>query len=486
MHKGSIEGRLYILVSLLLAVGCGAPESVDDAQASIDDRPAEIVALQPVEHHALCGPAAPGEMRCHARLVTVDGGISPARAPSGLSPTDLQDAYALPITGGRGKTVAIVDAQDDPSAERDLAQYRSQFGLSACLASNGCFKKVNQRGQVGSYPTADTSWSGEIALDLDMVSAACPNCHILLVEASSSSMTDLGAAVNTAVRLGADAVSMSWGGAEASGDVSADSQYLNHPGVALVASAGDDGYGVEFPASSPHVTAVGGTSLAHSSNARGWVESVWGSATGSGTGSGCSKYQPKPTWQLDNECHKRMVADVSAVADPSSGVAVYDGYGSGGWIVVGGTSAASPLVAATLALTGHTTDALGFAYRNRGAFFDVASGKNGSCSSSTSYFCHATAGYDGPTGMGTPNGNAMLHGTSPVSSGGHDAGGCQSCTSSSDCAHGEHCLEDTALSGGKFCAPDCTSSHSSCPSGYTCVDLNGTSWGCRPEPTTCS
>ncbi|MBS2029005.1 MAG: S53 family peptidase [Deltaproteobacteria bacterium] len=485
MHKGSLSaGLVYILVSF--ALGCGAPQAVDDAESSIDDRPAEIVALAPVEHRALCGPAAPGQMRCHARLVTVDGGISPARTASGLTPADLQDAYALPVSLGRGKTVAIVDAQDDPSAERDLNQYRVNFGIPGCTGSNGCFKKVNQRGQRGAYPSAEPGWAGEIALDLDMVSAACPNCHILLVEADSASMTDLGEAVNTAVRLGADAVSMSWGGAESSGDVAADAQFLVHPGVALVASAGDDGYGVEFPAASPHVTAVGGTSLAHSTNARGWIESTWGSASGAGTGSGCSTRQPKPAWQTDGQCHKRMVADVSAVADPSTGVAVFDGYGSGGWIVVGGTSAASPLVAATLALTGHSTDALGFAYRNRNDFFDVASGKNGSCSSASSYFCHALGGYDGPTGMGTPNGTAMLRGAHPVSGGGHDAGGCQSCTASSDCAHGEHCLEDTAHSSGKFCAPDCTADHASCPSGYSCADLNGTSWGCRPEPGTCS
>ena len=187
-------------------------------------------------------------------------GITADAAPSGLGPADLQQAYNLPASGGAGATVAIVDAQDDPNAESDLATYRSQYGLPACTTANGCFKKVDQNGG-SNYPTADAGWAGEISLDVDMVSAACPQCHILLVEANTANMDDLGAAVNRAVTMGAKFVSNSYGGSEDASDTTADSQYFNHPGVAITVSSGDSGYGVEYPAASQYVTAVGGTSL---------------------------------------------------------------------------------------------------------------------------------------------------------------------------------------------------------------------------------
>jgi|GEM_PF-659626 len=360
----------------------------------------------------------PGVAHCLSRVrAHSDGSFAALTTPGGFGPSDLASAYNLPATGGDGVTVAIVDAQDDPSAEADLATYRSTFGLPPCTTANGCFKKVNQNGVQGSYPTADQGWAGEIALDLDMVSAACPSCKILLVEATSANMDDLGDSVNTAVNLGATVISNSYGGPEDSSIGSADSSYFHHAGVAIFASSGDDGYGVEYPASSQYVTAVGGTSLAASgSSSRGWVESVWGSSSNSngGAGSGCSAYIAKPSWQGDSGCGKRMVADVSAVADPNTGVAVYDQYGSGGWQVYGGTSVASPLVAAIYARTGHVGDSLGYSYANTSAFYDVTSGTNGTCSSSNPYFCKAVAGYDGPTGNGTPNGAAMVGGGGPT------------------------------------------------------------------------
>ncbi|MFJ1753307.1 putative Ig domain-containing protein [Kitasatospora sp. NPDC088134] len=363
----------------------------------------------------LCAaPSHPGEMACLALArtdVVQQHSLAPNLTPSGYGPSDLASAYSLPSSGGSGATVAIVDAQDDPNAESDLAAYRSQYGLPACTTANGCFKKVDQRGG-GSYPTADSGWAGEISLDVDMVSAVCPNCHILLVEADSASMADLGAAVNEAVALGAKYVSNSYGGSEDSTDTASDSSYFNHPGVAITVSSGDSGYGVEYPAASQYVTAVGGTTLNRASTARGWTEKVWGTSSGgNGAGSGCSGYDPKPSWQKDTGCAKRTVADVSAVADPATGVAVYQTYGGSGWNVYGGTSASAPIIAAVYALAG--TPAAGtlpasYPYARTGSLNDVTSGANGSCS--PSYLCAAGSGYDGPTGLGTPNGTAAFTG----------------------------------------------------------------------------
>jgi subtilase family serine protease len=275
--------------------------------------------------------------------------------------------------------------------------YRSQFGLPACTTANGCFKKYNQNGVQGSYPREDTGWAQETALDLDMASAMCPNCHIILVEATNNSLANLAAAVNKAVQLGADAVSNSYGGSE-SGTGSYETAY-NHPGVAITVSSGDNGYGVEFPAASPHVTAVGGTSLTRASNSRGWNETAW-----SGAGSGCSAVFAKPTWQNDALCGRRTVADVSAVANPSTGVAVYgpSTRKRSGWMVFGGTSVSAPLIAGVYGANGGAANYGGDPYGQVSALYDVTSGSNGSCSGT--YLCTATGGYDGPTGLGTPNG----------------------------------------------------------------------------------
>jgi hypothetical protein len=336
--------------------------------------------------------------------------IHPNATPSGYGPTDLRSAYKLTASGSSTETVAIVDAYDDPNAESDLAAYRSQYGLSACTTANGCFKKVNQTGGT-SYPTADSGWAGEISLDLDMVSAIAPGAHILLVEASSATMADLGTAVNEAVALGAKYVSNSYGGSEGSSSSSSDASYFNHPGVAITVSSGDGAYsaGTEYPASSQYVTAVGGTSLSTASNSRGWTESVWYTSSTEGAGSGCSAYITKPSWQSDSGCSHRMVADVSAVADPATGVAVYDTYGSSGWLVYGGTSASSPIIASVYALAGTPGSSdrpAQYPYQHTSSLFDVTSGSNGSCS--PAYFCTAEVGYDGPTGWGTPNGTAAF------------------------------------------------------------------------------
>lgn len=361
----------------------------------------------------LCATAAPGQASCFAqRRTDIKQRLASALAaatPSGLSPANLHSAYNLPTTGGSGITVAIVDAYNDPNAEADLATYRSTYGLSSCTKANGCFKQVSQTGSTTSLPTNDTGWAGEEALDLDMVSAVCPNCSIILVEANSANDTDLGTAENEAVALGAKVVSNSWGGSEASSQTTEDTQYFKHPGVAITVSSGDSAYGAEYPATSQYVTAVGGTALTTAANSRGWSESVWHTSSTEGTGSGCSAYDPKPSWQTDTGCAKRMEADVSAVADPATGVAVYDTYGGSGWAVYGGTSASAPIVAGVYALAGTpgTSDyPAKYPYQHTGNLYDVTSGSNGSCS--TSYFCTARTGYDGPTGWGTPNGTAAF------------------------------------------------------------------------------
>ncbi|AKJ12876.1 hypothetical protein ABB07_23420 [Streptomyces incarnatus] len=365
----------------------------------------------PTEH--LCAQARPGYASCFAQRRTdirqrLASALA-AAAPSGLSPANLHSAYNLPTTGGTGMTVAIVDAYNDPNAESDLATYRSTYGLSSCTKANGCFKQVSQTGSTTSLPTNDSGWAGEEALDIDMVSAVCPNCSIILVEANSANDTDLGIAENEAVSLGAKFVSNSWGGSESSSQTSEDTSYFKHPGVAITVSSGDSAYGAEYPATSQYVTAVGGTALSQSSNSRGWSESVWYTNSTEGTGSGCSAYDPKPSWQTDSGCAKRMEADVSAVADPATGVAVYDTYGGSGWGVVGGTSASAPIIAGVYALAG-TPGASDYPakypYSHTSNLYDVTSGHNGSCS--TSYFCTAGTGYDGPTGWGTPNGTAAF------------------------------------------------------------------------------
>jgi subtilase family serine protease len=355
-----------------------------------------------------CGDAGPGYLRCHAIknvLMNASGEVVPdAAGPTGLNPSDLVSAYAVPAASV-SLTIGIVDAMDAPNAESDLATYRAQFGLPPCTTANGCFRKVNQSGAALPLPAADAGWAEEISLDLDMASAICPSCKILLVEASAATIANLGASVNTAVSLGAAVVSNSYGGAENASDPSSTSSFYNHPGVLITASSGDAGFGVEYPAAATTVLAVGGTSLVRSATARGWTESVWGTAIkGNGAGSGCSTVETKPSWQIDTGCAHRTVADVSAVADPATGVSVYDSA-AGGWIVVGGTSVASPLVASLFAVTGHAGATPQYPYANPSQFNDVVSGANGTCS--PAYLCSGAPGYDGPTGFGTPIGSAM-------------------------------------------------------------------------------
>jgi subtilase family serine protease len=357
-----------------------------------------------------CSAAPSGRASCGAQVVSDANGNPSASStpPAGAyGPAQLHRGYSLPTTAPNAQTIAIVDAYNDPNAESDLATFDNYYGLPACTTANGCFRKVNQNGGT-SYPQSNSGWALEIALDVEAAHEICQNCKILLVEASSNSLADLGTAENEAVMLGATVISNSWGGSEFSSETQAESSYFNHPGIAIAVAAGDSGYGVEFPAASRYVTAVGGTTLALNSDNTYKGETVW-----SGTGSGCSQYEPKPSWQVDTGCSHRTVADVSADADPNTGAAVYDSVaysGQSGWFQVGGTSLATPLVAAAYALTGNPGAAsYGSApYAHASLLHDITSGNNGSCS--PTYLCTAGPGYDGPTGLGTPNGTGAFSG----------------------------------------------------------------------------
>jgi hypothetical protein len=364
----------------------------------------------------VCPGPVVGAAGCHARVITNRSGTPLAGSgPSGYGPADFHSAYGLPNTAPTVQTIAIVDAYNDPTIESDLGVFSSTYGLPACTTANGCFLKVNQSGGTGSYPKTDAGWALEIALDVETAHAICQNCKILLVEATSNSLSNLAAGVDTAAGLGATEISNSYGGAEYSGETTNTS--YQHPGIAITASAGDGGYAAEFPAASPYVVAVGGTTLNLGPSSSYGSETVW-----SGSGSGCSAYataQPwqtsDPQWALTGCGTDRGVADVAADANPNTGASVYDTtkyQGQSGWFTVGGTSLSAPLIAAVYALAGggsadypaadpyaHQTD-------SPASLHDVTSGSNGTCGTST--MCKGAVGYDGPTGVGTPKGIAAF------------------------------------------------------------------------------
>jgi subtilase family serine protease len=329
--------------------------------------------------HATCGALAV-EGRTDARPAT-------AAAPAGFAPADLRGAYGLPDSTslGDGETVAVVTAYDDPDAASDLATYRSQYSLPAC--GSGCFSKVNQTGGT-TYPGTSAGWSAAVAQSLDMISAICPQCHLLLVEATSTAITDLGTAEDQAVTLGASFVDNDWFTPESTlgaSEPSYDTAYFDHPGVAITAPAGNSGYGVSYPAASPDVTAVGGTTLTSDSGVtRGWTETAW-----DGSGSGCSEYEAKPAWQTDTGCSNRTLNDTAAVADPNTPIAYYDTPTAGGWGQGGGTDVSAAIVAAAYALAGTPapgSNPASYLYDHPGSnMFDVTSGSNGTCSPSTTW-----------------------------------------------------------------------------------------------------
>jgi subtilase family serine protease len=408
----------------LLSVSAPAKAGASVSIPSVSNAPASNPSGKlPSDVRQLCPVSAkPGYASCMALGRTnVPKGMRPAKglepdftSGDGYDPASLQSAYNLAAASeakGGGQTVAIVDAFSDPTAEADLAAYRSYFELPACTTANGCLTIVNEYGDPSDFPPTDAGWDGEISLDLDMVSAICPNCHILLVEANTNEDPDLAQSEMTAVGLGARYISNSYSTPEWTGETNWDTFY-DYQGVAITAASGDAGYGVVFPAANPHVISVGGTSLLPADNSRNWAEIAW-----TGGGSGCSAYEPKPSWQTDTGCANRTVADVSAVADPNTGVLIYDTYESEdaglvtGWNIIGGTSVATPIIAAVYALAGtpaNDTYPVSYPYAHSSDLYDIVAGTNTYNGCTPAYLCTAGPGYDGPTGLGTPNGVAAF------------------------------------------------------------------------------
>jgi hypothetical protein len=424
----------------LLSLAITTPASASAAHAVVQGTVETASKPLPSGEHQVCPTSAsPGAMTCLSVIKSVRGGaLRPGLAnPFAYRPVDLQKAYnlvAASASHGKGMTVAIVDGGDDPDAAQNLAAYRKEWGLPACHAATGagCLVKVNQNGKASPLPIADPTgdWEVEESLDLDMISAICPNCRILLVEASfdpanipnsyDPGITQFAAAEDAAVALGAKFISNSWGGPESAGDQAYNSAF-QHPGVAITVAAGDDGYGVSYPASTQFVTSVGGTSLLPATGkSRSWTESAW-----SETGSGCSAIQAKPAWQTADDtspdgCLTRTDNDVSAVADPNTGVWIYDTYPYLGetldWQSIGGTSAASPIIAAVYALAGTPkpgTYPASYLYQkgHPAHLYPVTSGTNGWCETYRAYLCHGKPGYNAPAGLGTPDGTSAFTST---------------------------------------------------------------------------
>ncbi len=366
-------------------------------------------------HKSVCGEGnKPEVVHCHAHVITDQSGKPQASAsPAAYGPLQLRTAYGLIGNGSPSQIIAIVDAYNHPNIQADLDAYSATFGipsLPACVgpasaSAVACFQKVDQRGGT-AYPSTDPGWALEIAMDVESAHAICQNCSIVLVEADSAGLTDLFTAVDQAVAQGAKAISNSYGTSqEFSGEKAYDSHF-NHPGIAITVSTGDSGYRTSYPAVSPYVTAVGGTSLYLNADNSYNRETAW-----NGSGSGCSSQETvKPAGQPTLAgCSRRVIADVSAVADPNTGAAVYDSVpygGSSGWFKVGGTSLSSPIIAAIYAMAGDLPsatqgNAYSYAHGNSSTLHDVVGGTTGRCRTP---LCTAVTGFDGPTGLGSPKG----------------------------------------------------------------------------------
>lgn len=413
LDPGGADDWATLEVTARDRAGNRVTETVTRAFHVIDDEPSTdppgTAARTPADvapdARRVCGRAGDRTVRCLALLAASGEQALDARAePRGYGPQDLRDAYEIGAGEGAGETVAVVVAYDYPTAARDLNRYRAEFGLPACTVASGCFTKVNQRGEEGDYPRPERGWALEAALDLQMATAGCPGCDIVLVEANQASVGAIAKATETAATL-APVVSHSYGLDEYNGVLDLVDSY-DEPGITNVASAGNSGYTLaSFPASAPSVLSVGGTSLRRADTPRGWSERAWSSGS-----SGCSAYFAKPAHQPGTDCRNRTVADVSAVADPDTGVAVYDSFGFAGrkgWFVLGGTSTAAPVVAGMVAAAGvGPTYSAADSYAQPEAFTDVRRGRNGFCQGSE--ICTAGPGYDAPTGLGTPTGTGAF------------------------------------------------------------------------------
>jgi subtilase family serine protease len=394
------------LFAAILGAGALVVSALTGGIPGADAASPHLTHLSGLHAQRVCAKPSAGHAACFAKvLVNKKGAIPMATSPlsTALSPTQLKAAYGLPSTGGTGRTVAIVDAYGYPNLERDLTIYRNFYGMPACTTANGCLKIRDQNGGT-SLPRTNVGWDQEQALDVDAVSSACPGCNILVVQAKSSSFADLGTGVNTAAAsAGVVAISNSYGGGDAPDTTYG--IYYNHPGIAVTASTGDNGYqGGSYPASSSYVTAVGGTTLKMSGTTR-VSETVW-----SGAGSGCSTYNTAiaAASTFNTGCAKRAMADVSAAADPNTGgLSVYapTSTKNSSWSQYGGTSESSPIIASVYALAG-TGYSNATPYAHPGSLHDITSGSNGSCP--TTQWCTARTGWDGPTGLGTPNGTGAF------------------------------------------------------------------------------
>jgi hypothetical protein len=389
--------------------------------AAVFSGPPETASAGTGGYRPACAAPGAGQVQCFVLYAPEPGGSGPAgtagtpavasakKLPAGWGAQDIENAYKLPVGRHSRATVAVVEAYDTPQLETYLNDYRREYGLGSCTTANGCFRKVGQSGSAKHLPASGvlSGWDLEATLDVDMVSAACPSCRILVVEANGQNFSQLAAAEDTAVRLGAAAISNSYGARE-TGQSLAQARAYDHPGHAIVVSSGDYGYSAaSFPANLATVTAAGGTELFKAANKRGWRETAWNSP-GEGAGSsGCSAYVAKPSWQHDKNCPGRTVADVSAVA---LNIAIYN-KDWGGWVTVGGTSASSPIIAGVYGLAGNAAAVRpGYEYAHAKALFDVVSGNNdwffndNGAVCGYDYLCVAKPGYDAPTGLGTPDG----------------------------------------------------------------------------------
>jgi subtilase family serine protease len=461
LKRISLTGALFTSVLLLTSCG-GYGSNPPAAQSNVllqegSSKPSLQSLLASGYVEPLCGHPNSGYATCLTYGITVKGSqalgfvrrsIKPLFSSlrtkqstitvQGYTPADLQSAYNIPSSGGGARTVALVESWDAEYLQSDLNTYRSAFGLSPCTTANGCFTKIRQNGSTSFCAVAQTAnclpdlhqWSQESTLDVDMVSAMCPSCNILVVEANSNAFSDMAIAENEAASFNPFAISNSYGGL---GNASAYASAYNHPGIMIFASAGDGGYtaGAATPASYNTVVSVGGTTLVQNNSARGWTDTAW-----SASEAACSSYT-KPAWQTDSGCLGRTVADISFDADGNTGVAIYvsDTYNASsgvpwgpGWVISSGTSIGSPAIAAIYTLAHCVSQTPSFLYTYIADFIDVTSGTSSGCGAactpngyyqidtsstlsgsgsaacSPAYLCSAVAGYDAPTGVGVPNG----------------------------------------------------------------------------------
>src|SRR5438445_3732669 len=338
-------------------------------------------------------------------------------SPVGLNPVQIGHAYGFDLLScygtsscGSGQTIAIVDAFDDPNIESDLATFSAQYGLPSCTTANGCFTKATPQG----LPSADASWGLEESLDVEWAHAMAPGAKIILVEAQNSFLDSLLSAVDyAALQPNVHQVSMSWVTNELSGESSLD-YHFNVAGVSFTASSGDHGVGVAYPAASPYVVSVGGTTLNVDGSGNVQSETAW-----SGSGGGVSLYESRPSYQTGfNSNSGRGVPDVSYVADPNTGVSLYDSFGYGGRNQVGGTSVGAPQWAAITDIVNSGGGQLSSAsFGTNTALYnaatgpvysanyrDITSGSNGICGTN----CNAGPNYDFVTGVGSPLTNSLI------------------------------------------------------------------------------